>query len=519
MTNSKTRMSARPASRFRLRHSPFGFLSSLGVSTFVILLLAAPTTRPATNSVAPLSLRDCIHHALDHNLLLEVSRMNPELARMNLELSRMAFDPSLRLNSDFSTASTPGGVDDQNRPFAGTETDSDRHSLSIGGSAPSGLDYSVGLNTSRREGFNPGAFENTSGSATLSLRQPLLRNAWIDNTRLNIRVNRNNVRVSDLALREAIMNLVTRVERAYYDLILARDRLRVQEEALRLTERLLAANRRRVEVGIMAPLDEKQTESQLAARQASLRATQRALVAQEYTLKRLLTDDIAAWRLIDIEPTDNLIAVPAVFDLHASWGIALDQRPDIQQSRINIESDGITLRFRKNQLFPQLDLVASASYSGSRREYNGLIDDVLDRSSPRYSIGAVLSIPLGNRSARKQLEVQRIRNQRNLISLKELEQSIMTEVALNIEAAQTAYDQVDTTRRSREFAEIALDAEQKKLEIGKSTSFIVLQLQRDLTSAQSAEINALADYNKALANLALSEGRTLERLNLDLSVE
>jgi outer membrane protein len=95
----------------------------------------------------------------------------------------------------------------------------------------------------------------------------------------------------------------------------------------------------------------------------------------------------------------------------------------------------------------------------------------------------------------------------------------MTEVALNIEAAKTAYDQIASTRKSREFAEIALDAEEKKLEIGKSSSFFVLQLQRDLTAARSSEINALADYNKALSTLALSEGTTLERLNLDLAVE
>ena len=95
----------------------------------------------------------------------------------------------------------------------------------------------------------------------------------------------------------------------------------------------------------------------------------------------------------------------------------------------------------------------------------------------------------------------------------------MTEVALNIENAETAYDQIATTRKAREFAEVALQAEEKKLEIGKSTSFVVLQLQRDLTSARSSEISALADYNKALATLAQSEGRTLERHKLEITEE
>jgi len=486
--------------------------------TLLILLVAVPT-RSETNSVS-LSLDDCIHQALEKNLLLEISRVSPALAKMGLEISRTAFDPSLRFNSDLSTASTPGGVDDQNRPFAGTETDSERYNANLTGLAPSGLNYTLGGNVQRREGQNPGgAFENTFGTTSLSLRQPLLRNAWIDNTRLSIRINRNNVRVSELGLQQAIMSLVTRVERSYYDLILARDGVKVQQQAMSLTQELLSANRERVKIGVMAPLDEKQAESQLAAREASLRAAQRNLFNQEFTLKRLLTDDIATWSHLNVRPTAMPSAAPQQFDLHESWGIALRKRPEILQTRINVESDGITLRFRKNQLFPQLDLVASASYSGSRREYNGVIDDILDRSSPRYSIGAVLNIPLGNRAARKQLEQQRLRNQRTLLNLKELEQSIMTEVAFNIEAARTAYDQVASTRKSREFAEEALNAEERKLEVGNTTSFVVLQLQRDLTSAQSAEISALADYNKALATLALSEGRTLERRKLNLSVK
>ncbi|MBL6764482.1 MAG: TolC family protein [Verrucomicrobiae bacterium] len=480
--------------------------------------LVAAFARADTNVVS-LSLEDCVHQALQRNLVLEISRVSPELARMNLEVSRMAFDPSLRLSTDISTASTPGGVDEQSRVFAGTETDSERYNATIAGSAISGLDYSIGGNLQHREGVNPGLFENTFGSANISLSQPLLRNAWIDSTRMNIQINRNNVRVSELGLQQAIMNLVTRVERAYYDLILARNAVDVQREAKALTEKLLAANRQRVKVGVMAPLDEKQAESQLAAREASLRSARRNLVTQEYNLKRLLTDDIATWSAIDIRPAEVLVAVPQAFDLHESWGIALRRRPEILQSRLNVESDGITLRFRKNQLYPQLDLVASASYSGSRREYNGVVDDILDRSSPRYSIGGVLNIPLGNRNARKQLELQRLRNERTLLNLKELEQSIMTEVALDIEAARAAYDQVATTRKSREFAEEALAAEEKKLAVGNSTSFVVLQLQRDLTTARSAEINALADYNKALATLALSEGRTLERLKLNLTIE
>ena len=466
-----------------------------------------------------LSLEDCIQLALQNNLGLESSRLSPELSRLFLEQSLTAWDPSLRFTTDATPQSEPGGVDAQNRPFIGTETTSERFSSGLFGKAPIGLQYSMNVDTSHREGSNAGGpFENTFASTRFELRQSMLRNLWIDNDRMQIRINRNNLRSSELGLKAAVMSLVAEVERAYYNLILARDRVAVREEGLALTERLLKANQRRVEVGLMAQLDEKQSESQVAAGQSTLRAAQKQLVDAELTLKRLLTSDIAEWFPIAIRPTAKLLALPRELDVQTSWGKALRSRPDLLQARIQIESNGVRLRFRKNQLFPQLDLVATAGYTGSKREYGPTWSDVIDGDSPRYSIGAVFSIPLGNRSARKSLEVQKLQNERSLILLKNQEQRIMTEVASGVEAARSAYDLVASTRKAREFAEIALDAEGKKLEIGKSTSFIVLQLQRDLTNARSAEINALADYNRALSSLALAEGATLDRLNINMEV-
>lgn len=106
-----------------------------------------------------------------------------------------------------------------------------------------------------------------------------------------------------------------------------------------------------------------------------------------------------------------------------------------------------------------------------------------------------------------------------LLQLKQLEQRIIVEIDNAVRQARTAFEKIESTRQARLYAESALDAEQKKLENGRSTSFFVLQLQRDLTAARSAEIRALADYNKTLANLALSEGTTLEKNNIGLELK
>src|SRR6185503_16763258 len=142
-----------------------------------------------------------------------------------------------------------------------TRTNRDEFSAGVIGVLPTGLSYELGgdVSNTRTTDFS-GRAEDSVGAASIHLRQPLLRNSWIDAARLNIQVSKKLLRISELSLRQQIMNSVTSVELAYYDLKLAQQRVRVQEEALKLTEELLSANRQRVEQGVLAPLDEKQAE-------------------------------------------------------------------------------------------------------------------------------------------------------------------------------------------------------------------------------------------------------------------
>ncbi|MEW6305738.1 MAG: TolC family protein [Verrucomicrobiota bacterium] len=468
----------------------------------------------------PLSLEECLKIALEHNLDLKIARYNPRIARYNVALAYTRYDPVFSGSDNRNFSSSPGGIDEESRPYVGTETTQDSFRVGVGGSTPVGLSYDVSAQSGATRGSGPGGpFENANGSVSLQLRQPLLRNSWIDSARLSIQLSKRQLKITELGLRQQIMNVATSTELAYYDLILARENLKVQEQALELAQQLLAANRRRVALGLLPALDEKQSESQVAARQASLQAAQRALVTQEYALKSLLSDDLTAWQEISIVPTETLAAVPVLFDLQSSWRNGLTQRPDILQSRTSLERQGIVLKYLRNQLFPQLDVVGSYGYRGSKREYSGALDDIGRGNSPFYSVGATLTFPLGNRAARENYRIGRADEEQLVLQVKRQEQDIMVQIAVAVEQAKSTLRQVESTKQARQFAEIALNAEQKKLETGKSTSFIVLQLQRDLTGARVAELQALADYNRALAQLALREGATLERHQIQLEVE
>ncbi|MEP6662627.1 MAG: TolC family protein [Verrucomicrobiota bacterium] len=405
-------------------------------------------------------------------------------------------------------------------------TYNDSISPGLAGALPSGLTYNIGGDV----------YDKTFGSIDrtyqpdvgITLAQPLLRNFWIDSIRQQIWVSRKNLKISELILRLRIMDVVNRTEQAYYDLIFSQENVRVQQAGVELANRLLSENKRRVEVGALAPLDEQQAASQAAQSRADLLGAIRLLQTQENILKGLITDNYREWNQQTIQPLDKLVAVPEKFDLQESWQKGMTQRPDLLEIRVEVERSDINLRYTRNQLFPQLDLIGTYGRSGfaventltnnTARTYSDALDSIRQENYPRYSYGAVFSIPLSNRGPRNRYKISKAEKEQSQLMLKQIEETVLIQIDDSVKQAQTSYDRIDATKQARLYAESALSAEQKKLENGKSTSFVVLQLQRDLTTARSEEIRALADYNKALAQLSFNEGTVFERNHLSMEI-
>jgi outer membrane protein TolC len=473
----------------------------------------------ATRSI---SLQEAIDMALQHNFDVQIQRFLPDLSRMTLEGSYGAYDPVLSASGQHNYSLSPGGLTPgSNVPFPSTGVESDSFSAGLSGLLPWGLNYSLTGNaadTLRGTGLLTNEI-STANAAISQLRQPLLRNFWIDSTRATILIAKNRLKYSELQVRLQIMNTVTAVEQAYYNLIFARENVKVQETALQLAERLLFENRKRVEVGQMAPLDEKQAESQAAGSKADLLAAQQALDAQENVLKSLITDDYRTLHEVHLVPAENLIAVPSILNLQDSWSKGLSMRPDLLQARLDVQRDAINVRYSKNQLFPELDLIGQYGYAGASKEYSGAFGQISDQKNPFWYYGASVSFPIGNRSASANYRSSKATKAQNELILKQKEQQVLIQIDNAVKVVQSDFERVDATKQAREFAQEALSAEQKKLENGKSTNFEVLQLQKNLTAAREAEVQALANYNNDLAQLALNEGTTFERHHLNVQVK
>jgi outer membrane protein TolC len=189
------------------------------------------------------------------------------------------------------------------------------------------------------------------------------------------------------------------------------------------------------------------------------------------------------------------------------------------QAKLDVEQAGIQLKYAKNQLLPELDIFGTYGYNGSGKEFSDALYSIQQANRPYYTYGGKITIPLANVTARNNYKAGKITLEQVLLTLKKLEESIMISIDNDVGTIRANFDQVQATRAAREYEESALDAEQKKLENGKSTTYTVLQVQRDLTSARGSEIQALDTYNKSLSQLSLDEGTTLERLDINLEVK
>jgi outer membrane protein len=516
-------------------------LMQAGKLCFIILASAAMVAQaqepqPQLNAPVPqktrearvLTLQDCIQLALKHNLDIAIQRYNPEINQFALNINSAYYEPTLGFRATHSFNSSPGGINPQTGlPFNSSERNTDSILPELSGTVPSGdlpiggLTYDVTGPLQEQTGSSvpPGSSFRYTSSPGITLRLPLLKNLWIDNNRFQILLSKNTLQSSEEVLRQQIMATVTSVEQAYYELIFARENVKVNQAALQLAEQQYAEDRKRVQVGALAQLDEKQSESQAASSRADLVLAEQTQHTQENVLKSLLTDNYSEWVNVTPVPMEQLSAMPREFDLQASWRAALGNRPDIMEQRINLDRQNITVKYNFNQLFPELDLTGSYGRNAANATFSGNLNDIREERNPFYSYGVVMSIPLGNRAARNSYKSSKVSAKQALLELKKLEQSAIVTVENDVGQVRADLLTIQARKDARIFAEDALAAEQKKLENGKSTTFNVLSLQSKLTTARSAEIRALADYSEHLAQLALDEGTTLDKNHIDFKVK
>jgi outer membrane protein TolC len=495
--------------------STFALFAALGA--WLLLLGAdAPAQTPMppkTNWVV--GSDELIRIALTNNLSILISQIQPQIDQFALRGLYGAYEPSLTLNATHSYDKFPPGFFSQAGLFYPATTEQiNSYTPTLSGFAPWGLSYSF---------TGPLSEQNVSGAPDLynsepsvSLTQPVLKNLWADSNRYQISLGKSTLKIDQWALSLQIMTVVNNMKAAYYTLISDRELVGVQEMAVKLAEETAHEDEQKVQAGAEAPLAQMQSESQAANARSDLLTARGNLAMQENVIRSLLGLRRDDWTSVTPVPAERLVAVPEHPDLRECWRTAMEKRPDMLQAKLKAETQHLLIKLDFNQLLPELDVVGGYGRNATELTFNGNLNTIRQGNYPFYDYGVVLTIPLGNTTARNKYKADKAAMEQLVLQIKQVELTIIPAIDNDVTKIRTDLLKVDATRQARIYAEQALEAEETKLQNGKNTSFFVLQAQQTLTARRSDEILALANYNIDLDQLAFDEGTILERNHIEL---
>ncbi len=381
---------------------------------------------------------------------------------------------------------------------------------------------------------------NLTPNFRFELRQHLLSGFGFDPNLRWIRIARNNREIEDVTFRLQIIQTVSQIENIYWDLVNAYSSVTVQQRALDLANKTLSDDQKQVQAGTLAPLVAVQAQSAVATAQQNIVAAQVNLQLEQLLMKNAITRNMAdpILAVAPVIPTDTLdikeqYQTPPVEDLINE---ALQERPEIATARLTLTNNEISRKSIRNQMLPTVDLYAFYGASalggppnplctdptrctdvGFPSGYAGAFGNLFNSSAPDKGVGVNINIPLRNRQNQADQVRSVLEYRQAQMSLQQTENTIRLQVRQAQFTLQQNYVALQAAISARDYAAQNLDAEQKKLRMGASTTTLVLQASSAMTQAESNVLVAATNYEKSKVQLDLSTADTLARLGIDVS--
>jgi len=504
-------------------------------TTAAVVLVLAGFARPQGGEVR-LSLDECIRHALRNNLNLAAEILTPRINAEAVGLANEVFIPKLtfsagqsnRNSASYSWISAADTI----------TTESGQYELNVSQLLPTGGRLEADLTSYKTDSSESFLTINPRYGSTLTFEfiQPLLRGFGPTATRRAIIVAQHNRDISRSDFQGLLMDTVTRVEQAYWNLVYSIENLRAKQESLKWARDLLFKNQKELEAGLIPPLGLINAKAEVAGREADIIQAEAEIRNSEDILRTLINlprdEGEAPPGLI---PTDSPKLDEKVLTFEEAVRLALENRPELEAGRTRIRTSDVNLSVARNGLLPELSFTASywsPGVSGTRILYqddnpltniivgqvpggaSAALQDALKLRYRNWSVYLSLAVPLDTVLSRAAFAQAKLESDQASLRLKNLEQQAVLDVQTALRAVETDYKRALAYKASRTLEEEKLRAEEKKLAAGLSTSYTVLQNQRDLAAARTNELRALADYNLSLARLDRALGRTLKAKNI-----
>ena len=533
-----------------------------------------------SDNTLTLSLNDTVKRALQNNNDIEVARDDVRFAETQLRALEGIFDPIFSITPQIDKRITPqqsslGGSGRSGTTTSTSYTFSPQINKQFG---RGGGNYTLSFANTHTNTSSTFSFINPYYSSNLSLQftQPLLRNRPIDNNRRQIRIQKKRLEQSDADFRLRTIDVISRVQQAYWELVFALRDQQNQLENLNLSRENLRNVEAQISVGAKAPLERAEVQTELANRESALLLSVQNVSLAENNLKQLIFKDSQTpeWSA-QLTPTDTPAFDASPINLQEALKEARDNRPELRRLRLDRDISSIDLQYFKNQTRPQIDIVSVLATTGlAGKDVSGVplvgtpipiisgdpnasasafllqqIRDIQQRAgfplavvpevpapggppsdliggygkdlsnlfsfrTRNITVGVAIQLPIKNQTAEANFAGARIQQERLEATIRSQDQLIEVDVRNAAQAVETSRMRVLSAREARTNAELQLEGEQRLYQVGRSTTFLLFQRQNALTNARNAELRAETDYNKALAELQRATSSTMRANNV-----
>lgn len=477
----------------------------------------------------PISIDDAVKMALENNLGVQQERLSPQIQAYGVAEAQGAFVPALisQLSQSSNTAPPSDFLSQGGSSAAVTNTN-------FGTSAGIqqqlrwfGTSYQLSWQGTRATNDAPRTIYSPElgSNLRLSVTQPLLRNFRIDAYREQLLLSKNAEQTSNLQLQQQITQTSRNVRAAYYDLVGSIASLQVAQQSLDIARQSLADNQRRIEVGTIPAIDLVASQAEVASNEENVIVAQSRIETAEDQLRVLVMNPSQPgfWTTV-FAPTEQPVVTARSIDVDAAIKNALANRTDLQQLKKQMESTDIGARFAADQKLPAVNVTANYGTVGvggtqyiydanaiaagaaprptgsSNVPFSDVLRDVFGNNFRDWSVALNVSYPVGTSQADAAYAQAKLQHQQQQTGLSNLEMQVATQVRQAARQVNTGLKRVEATKNARELAEKRLEAEQKRFNVGLSTTFELFQAQRDLATAKVNELQATIDYNQAVVD-------------------
>jgi outer membrane protein TolC len=487
-----------------------------GTAAFAQEPATLPPAAPADELV--LSMSDAVVRALDSNLEITIERLKPQMAEQRRRYALGAFDPRLDFTANSESLERPQNTRDffaTGRAVEVLSEDNLRFEGTFGGLLPTGTRYNVAIrsyslkNTLNREALARFYPEYTS-TASFTVTQPLLRGFGTRATMAEANIARMELKSAEETLRGRVDQIAASVLDSYIESQYARELVRVISDRIAVAGRLRDENDKRLQQGLMAPIDVMQAESTKAAAEIELIRARAFQTEAENRLRELIFTDFVAAADTRFQLTDPLGEITLTESLPALRNLALERNAEYRIAQQRVDTEKLRVRYARNQFLPRVDLQASVGFNGLGPDLGGSFNDFDERSEPDLTVGVIASIPFTFAQERARLRQSLLDLRAAEFELKRATNRIATQVHTAHTRVRSAQQRAASAAHAVNAAEAALDAEGKRLTNGLTTSFNVLRMQDELAQARVNRLEAIAEGHKALAVLWGIVGTLLE---------